>query len=402
MSRVRKRWLLLTTLGLVAVAAVALASVGRSTGDNEADKGPDVPTIAARLGDVQVVVREVGTIEPAVKVDIKSNLSGRIVSLPVLAGDLVAKGDLIARIEPDVNQAQNLLAVKSRLQEAQIGLADARSDYDAKRQLFERGLVSVEAHRESETRFRQAEQAVGAAREEIGLVEASGIPVGDNPRQVVNLTSPMAGVVIRRQVELGETVTGSGSFNAGTVIATVADLGTLLVKAGVNEVDIGKIHNGQPVRVTLDAFPRVLFPGTIERIAPAARLDDQVKVFDIEIALEHLGLELRTGMTANIEIRGEERAGVLTVPLESVFVRGDDEVVYVPRATPLPATPEDGADAPWQEDPRQEWRRFFDERPVVSGIASTADVEIVDGLSEGDKVALADPSRIDEVNGADS
>lgn len=402
MSRVRKRWLLLTTLGVVAVAAVALASVGRTGGKDEADKGPDVPTIAARLGDVQVVVREVGTIEPDVKVDIKSTLSGRIVDLPVRAGDVVAKGALIARIEPDVNQAQNLLGVKSRLDEAEIDLADARSDFDAKRQLFERGLVSVEAHRESETRFRQAQQAVNAAREEIGVVEASGIPVGDNPRQVVNVTSPMAGVVIQRQVELGETVTGSGSFNAGTVIATVADLGSLLVKAGVNEVDIGKIHDGQPVRVTLDAFPRVLFPGAIARISPAARLDDQVKVFDVEIALEHLGHELRTGMTANIEIRGEQHTGVLTVPLESVFVRGDDEVVYVPREAPLAASPEDGSEAPWQDDPRQEWRRFFEERPVVSGIASTAEVEILDGLAAGEKVALADPSRADDDQGAES
>ncbi len=400
MSRVRKRWLLVTTLGLVAVAAVALASVNRSSTGAEAEKGPDVPTIAATTSDIQVVVREVGTIEPEVKVDIKSTLSGRIVDLPIRAGDRVRKGDLIARIEPDVNQAQNLLAVKSRLQEASIELADAQSDYDAKRQLFERGLVSVEIHRETETRLRQAQQAVDAAREKIGLVEASGIPVGDNLRQVVNVASPMSGIVIHRQVELGETVTGSGSFNAGTVIATVADLATLQVEAGVNEVDIGKIHEGQSVRVTLDAFPRVAFPGTIARIAPAARLDDQVKVFDVEIALEHLGHELRTGMTANVEVRGEQRDGVVTVPLESVFIRGDEELVYVPREAPLPAEPADGAEAPWRDDPRQEWRRFFEERPVVTGISSTTDVEILDGVAAGEKVTLADPTRVDDEDGA--
>lgn len=402
MSRVRKRWLLVTTLGLVAVAAVALASVNRSSKGAGVEKGPDVPTIAAKVADIQVVVREVGTVEPEVKVDIKSTLSGRIVDLPIRAGDRVAKGELIARIEPDVNQAQNLLAVKSRLQEAQIALADAQSDYDAKRQLFERGLVSVEIHRETETRLRQAQQAVDAAREKIGLVEASGIPVGDNPRQVVNVASPMGGVVIHRHVELGETVTGSGSFNAGTVIATVADLATLQVEAGVNEVDIGKIHDGQTVRVTLDAFPRKVFPGAIARIAPAARLDDLVKVFDVEIALEHLGLELRTGMTANVEVRGEQRSAVVTVPLESVFIRGDEELVYVPREAPLPSDPVAGDEAPWLDDPRQEWRRFFEQRPVVTGISSTTDVQIVDGLAAGEKVALADPTRVDDGAGAAS
>jgi dihydrolipoamide dehydrogenase len=85
-----------------------------------------------------------------------------------------------------------------------------------------------EVVREAETRYRQAQQAMAEAREKISMVEASGIPVGDNPRQVVNIFSPMNGVIINRPVELGETVTGSGSFNAGTVISTVADLPKLL------------------------------------------------------------------------------------------------------------------------------------------------------------------------------
>jgi HlyD family secretion protein len=303
--------------------------------------------------------------------------------------------------------------VRNRVEATEIDVEDAKQDYEAKRKLFENGLISVEVNREAETRYRQAQQSLDEAREKIGLVEASGIPIGDNPRQVVNIFSPMDGVIIDRPVELGETVTGSGSFNAGTVIATVADLATMLVKAGINEVDIGKIHLGQEARVTLDAFPRVLFTGVISRIAPAARLDDQVKVFDVEIALDELGHELRTGMTANIEIRGETRKQVLTVPVESVFIRGEEEMVYVQRKEPLPktaSTAEEGDESvadsgdgqpqeavagnqDWRDDPRQEWRRWFEQRTVVTGIASTTEVEIVEGLEEGDKVALADPSK---------
>jgi HlyD family secretion protein len=293
--------------------------------------------------------------------------------------------------------------VQSSVEAAQIALENARSDYQAKRELFEKGLVSVEVNRNAETAFRQAQQTYDEAKRKIDVVEASGIPVGKNPRQVVNITSPMDGVVIDRPVELGETVTGSGSFNAGTVIATVADLGSMIVKAGINEVDIGKIHDGQPVRVTLDAFPRLVFPGTIRRIAPAARLDNQVKVFDVEIDLNRLGKELRTGMTANIEIRGQEHKNVLTVPVESVFLRGDEEVVYLKRKTPLPKTAPKAAKAAegekgktgddWRKDPRQQWRRWFDERQVESGISSTTDVEIVKGLAKGDEVALADPTK---------
>jgi hypothetical protein len=162
--------------------------------------------------------------------------------------------------------------------------------------------------------------------------------------------------------------------------------------------------------------------GSISRIAPAARLDDQVKVFDVEIALDELGRELRTGMTANIEVRGEIREQVLAIPVESVFVRGEEEVVYVLRDTPLPKSePADdvedtedtegtetaegdksaeqpSAEEKWRDDPRQEWRRFYEERRVVTGIASTTDVEIVEGLEDGEKVALADPSKPKEEN----
>lgn len=422
MALKKKYWWIAVAVVVIAVAAAAFASKTRGNGNKEEEKGPDIPNLAAAIDDVQVVVREVGTVEPEVKVEIKSNLSGKVVDLPVRAGDVVTKGQLIARIEPDVNQAQNLLSVRNRGEATAIDLEDARKDYEAKRKLFENGLVSEEANRQAETRYRQAQQALDEARGQIGLVEASGIPVGDNPRQVVNIFSPMDGVIIERPVELGETVTGSGSFNAGTVISTVADLGTMLVKAGINEVDIGKIHLGQEARITLDAFPRVVFMGSISRIAPAARLDDQVKVFDVEIALDELGRELRTGMTANIEVRGEIREQVLAIPVESVFVRGEEEVVYVLRETPLPKsepadeagdaedTEETGtteAEAPakqpsgdekWRDDPRQEWRRFYEERRVVTGIASTTDVEIVEGLEDGEKVALADPSKPKEEN----
>ncbi len=411
MARKKKYWWIAVAVVVIAVAAAAFASKTRGNGNGEEEKGPDIPNLAAAIDDVQVVVREVGTVEPEVKVEIKSNLSGKVVDLPVRAGDVVRKGQLIARIEPDVNQAQNLLSVRNRGEATAIDLEDAKQDYEGKRKLFENGLVSEEANRQAETRYRQAQQALDEARGQIGLVEASGIPVGDNPRQVVNIFSPMDGVIIERPVELGETVTGSGSFNAGTVISTVADLGTMLVKAGINEVDIGKIHVGQEARITLDAFPRVVFNGNISRIAPAARLDDQVKVFDVEIALDELGRELRTGMTANIEVRGEIREQVLAIPVESVFVRGEEEVVYVLRETPLPksepkedvkdAETVDGdtpaeppsSDEKWRDDPRQEWRRFYEERRVVTGITSTTDVEIVEGLETGEKVALADPSK---------
>jgi multidrug efflux pump subunit AcrA (membrane-fusion protein) len=186
----------------------------------------------------------------------------------------------------------------------------------------------------------------------------------------------------------------------------VADVDTMIIKAGINEVDIGKIRTGQPVRVTLDAYPKVKFAGKIERIAPAARLEDKVKVFDVEIGIDRQGAELRTGMTANVDVVGEKRRGVLTVPVEALFKKDDAEVVYVRKT----AEPEEAAakrsflasvfaagksEKPAAEplDEKDLWKKSFEVREVETGLASIDKVQIVKGLEAGTEVAVEDPTR---------
>ncbi len=290
-------------------------------------------TAKAELGDVQVRVTEVGSVEPLVKVDVKSVLSGKVVELLVREGDRVKKGQVMARVEPDVNQARDLSQVKNSVHESEIALSEARATFERNQGLLDQGLLSPQAGLESETRFKTAKVGYDAALEKYRIVEESGVPIAlaeAGKVQRLNVTSPMDGVVIRRGVELGDTVmSGVSSFNAGTVLMTVADIGTMIIKAGVNEVDIGKVHVDQPVKIGLDAYPKVKFAGTIKRIAPAARLEEKVKVFDVEIAIDRQGAELRTGMTANIDVIGERRDKVLTVPVEALFRKDDKEIVYL-------------------------------------------------------------------------
>jgi len=376
--------------------AWALASRGKEI------QGPklDVPLGKAAITDVRVKVVEIGTVEPEVKVDVKSVLSGKVVSLPIREGDVVRRGQLLAAIEPDVNQAQSLAAVRRSVNQAAIEFHDAEKDFRAKEALLASGLISLELHRAAETRFKAARETLESAREKASLLEASGIPVDPEASQVLHITSPMDGVVIRRAVELGDVVTGAGSFNAGTVIATVADLSSMIVKVGVNEVDIGKVRMGAPVRVTLDAYPKVAFPGRVSRIAPAARLADQVKVFDVEVSLDAQGKELRTGMTANVTIDGEVAEGVLAVPVEAVFRRDDGEVVYVRKAErdgtkngrrrPKAGAPSDASPA---DSAQAAWKYHFEQRPVVTGLTSLSHAQVLQGVGEGEEVALEDPTR---------
>ncbi|HVO09409.1 MAG TPA: efflux RND transporter periplasmic adaptor subunit [Vicinamibacteria bacterium] len=402
-SRLR-RWMWIAVLAVAAASAFAtLRPKGKPP--EEKDK---IKTAKAEIGDVQVRVTEVGSVEPQVKVDVKSVLSGKVVELLVREGDAVRHGQVLARVEPDVNQARDLAQVKNAVQDAEIALNEAGATHERNRGLLGQGLLSAQAGLESETRYRQAKAAYDAAMEKYRIVEESGVPIAlasAGTVQRLNVTSPMDGVIIRRPVELGDTLSGVSSFNAGTVLMTVADVDSMIIKAGINEVDIGKVHLEQPVKVTLDAYPKVKFAGVIKRIAPAARLEEKVKVFDVEIAIDRQGAELRTGMTANIDIVGEKRTKVLAVPVEAIFRKDETEVVYVKKPEQPKKTAESGGlmghalaagkkeTPPPKLDPKEAWKEKFELRTIETGLAAVDKVEVVKGLTAGTEVAVEDPTR---------
>lgn len=355
----------------------------------------------AESGDVSVRLDEVGTIEPVVKVDVKSTLSGKVVELLVREGETVSKGQVLARVEPDVNQAQDLANVRSQERRQNITELDARRRYENAKRLYDEGLGPKEDADRAEAAWRQAEEDARAAGERVAIAVDSGIPLRGavRPTQRFEVTSPMSGVVIARPVEIGETITsGVSSFNAGNVMFTVADLSSMLIKVDVNEVDIGRVHVGQPVSIRLDAFPFERFEGKVTFISPAATATEKVKVFRVEITPAAQREEFRPGMTANVTVQGEKKTGVLTVPAESVFTRDDQQVVFVLRpdfATRVPA--EELKDAAGRRPPRIDvstaWKEIFEQRPVTVGLASSDRVEITSGLQPGEKVALDDPAR---------
>jgi HlyD family secretion protein len=403
-KRVR-RWLGTGALAVAVIGGGAFALRPKGPAE-EKDK---VKTAKAEVADVQVRVTEVGSVEPDVKVDVKSVLSGKVVELLVREGDRVRRGQVLARVEPDVNQARDLSQVKNSVSEAEIALNEARATYERNKDLLAQGLLSAQSGLESETRYRQAKASRDAAMDKYRIVQESGVPIASvaaGTIQRLNVTSPMDGVVIRRPVELGDTVmSGVSSFNAGTILMTVADVNTMIIEAGINEVDIGKVRLEQPVKVTLDAYPKVRFAGKILRIAPAARLEEKVKVFDVEIAIERQGAELRTGMTANIDIVGEKREKVLTVPVEAIFKKDETEIVYVKK----PEEPKTAAEAggflssvfaagkkdspPAKLDPKDAWKEKFETREIQTGLAAVDKVEVVKGLTAGMEIAVEDPTR---------
>ena len=401
MSAKRKRKITIISI-IVLVLAIGGALAVKANGKDKKVPESPVKTAKAEVADIQVKVTEVGTVEPEVKVEVKSALSGKVVEIIHRDGDIVRRGEVLARVEPDLNQAQSLAETKNSLASAHIRFEEAKKNFEADNKLFLQGLLAPKAHRDVEADYMEARQDFEKAREKYALVEKSGIPISQSAAnfQGSSVVAPMDGVVLTKNVEIGESITsGVSSFNAGTVLFTVADTSKMIVKAGVNEVDIGKIHVDMPVRVTLDAYPKVLFKGKIDRIAPAVRVEEKVRVFDVEIRLDAQGRELRSGMTANIEVIGEKKAKVLSVPVESVFKRDDQEIVYVKKAIDPKVFAEQQAkkkdakkEGDQKKDDKDAWKQFFDKRVVVTGLADNARVEIVSGLKSGEEVALEDPT----------
>ncbi|HLE56340.1 MAG TPA: efflux RND transporter periplasmic adaptor subunit [Rhodothermia bacterium] len=398
MSAKRKRKITIFTVIFLVLAIGGTVAIKANGKDKKPPESP-IKTGKAEISDVQVKVTEVGTVEPEVKVDVKSAISGKVVAILQRDGDIVRRGQVLARIEPDLTQAQSLADTKNSLASAAIRFEETKKNWEADKNLFLQGLLAPKQARDAETEYLEARQDYDKAREKYNLVEKSGIPIGQSPENFTgsNVVAPMDGVVLTKNVEIGESITsGVSSFNAGTVLFSVADVSKMIVKAGVNEVDIGKIRVGMPVKVTLDAYPKVLFKGKIDRIAPAVRVDDKVRVFDVEIRLDAQGRELRSGMTANIEVIGERIEKVLTVPVESVFKRDDQEIVYVKKAIDLKTFAEDAKKEKKGDDAKKAdkdaWKKFFDKRPIVTGLADNSKVQIVSGLKAGDEVALEDPT----------
>jgi HlyD family secretion protein len=397
MSAKKKRKVTIVSV-IVLVLIIGGALAVKANGKDKKAPETTVKTGKAEVADIQIKVTEVGTVEPEVKVDVKSAISGKVVEILHRDGDYVRRGTILARVEPDLTQAQSLADTKNSVAAAQIRFSDAKRNFEENNKLFTQGLLAQKQHRDAETEYLEAQQEFLKAREKYTIVEKSGIPIGQSAAnfQGSTVVAPMDGVVLTKNVEIGESITsGVSSFNAGTVLFSVADTSRMIVKAGVNEVDIGKIRNGMPVKVTLDAYPKVSFKGKIDRIAPAVRVEEKVRVFDVEIRLDAQGRELRSGMTANIEVVGERKEKVLTVPVEAVFKKDDQEIVYVKKAIDPNAKPEEKKELKGEEAKKAEkdaWKKFFDRRNVTTGLADNAKVEILAGLKTGEEIALEDPT----------
>ena len=391
----RRRWLLGALGVLLLAGGWMLARRGRAA----AQVAPGFRLGRVLVEDLQVRVREVGVVEPATQVEVKATVSGQVVTLKVREGARVTRGQLLAEVEPDVNQAKSLSAVQGTVAKARMSFDHAQQSFLRQESLFRAGLLAEQDYQSARVERDLAEQTLASAQADYQIVEARGIPIsGGASTQLARVLSPMNGTVIKKGAALGDTITaGVGSFNAGTALFTVADLGALVIKVNLNEVDIPKVRPGQLVTVTLDAYPQKSFPARVSFVAPAAELVDKIKVFKVEVVPTGPTESMRTGMSVNVDILGESRPRTLSVPLEALQRRDGATVVYRLRPGLSPralAAARDGltgrAKSTWLSE---HWQDYFDGVPVQAGLATLERVELLGGVAMDDQVCLEDPTR---------
>ena len=342
-----------------------------------------------------------GKIQPEKEVKITPDVSGEIVELTVREGDQVEKGQLLLRIKPDVYISQKdrsmaaISSARARLAQAEAQFLQAELSFKRTKQLFEEQTISRSEHEQSEASYSVAKAEVDAARYSIISAEASLKEANENLTKT-SIYAPMTGTVSMLLVELGERVAGTGMM-AGTEMLRVADLSKMEVQVEVNENDIPRVKLGDTATIEVDAYVDYKFRGIVTEIANSAKTTgvsaDQVTNFDVkivvlpesykELAEKGSGQPLRPGMSATVDIRTEIKSGILSVPIQSVTTRTDTTKV-VQRVSD-----EDIRTLVFITDGERALAR-----DVKTGIQDNSYIEIISGVSEGDRVISAPFSAI--------
>lgn len=281
------------------------------------DTGPRYETIKVTRGTIMAKLMAAGSLSPLVTVQVGSQVSGRIKELMVDYNSLVKKGQVIARIDPQLFQAAleqsraNMLAAEANLAKARVQADEAGRQHRRTKTLAGRKLVAPADEETAQANADSAQAQVVAARAALEQARAALNQARVN-LAYTTIQSPISGVVISRNVDVGQTV--AASLQAPTLFTIAEDLSKMQVHANVAESDIGRVENGMTITFTVDAYPREQFHGKVQQIRNAPQTVQNVVTYDVVIDVANPDLRLRPGMTANATFVYAQKDQVLRAP----------------------------------------------------------------------------------------
>ncbi|MDR2968431.1 MAG: efflux RND transporter periplasmic adaptor subunit [Tannerellaceae bacterium] len=330
--------------------------------------------VSPKEDSVEVKTVATGKVEPRDEVLIKPQMSGIISELLKEAGQMIKEGEIIARIKVIPEMVQ-LNSAESRVRVAEINLQQISSTFKRDEELFNQGVVAREDYELSQANSRKAKEELENAQDALEIIR-EGISKRSTASSTTQVRSTINGMLLDIPIKVGNSVIQSNTFNDGTTIASVADMNNMIFRGKVDETEVGRIHEGMSIKLTVGAMESRAFDALLEYVAPKGVEENGAVMFEIKAAVNiPEDAFIRAGYSANAEIVLKQAAGVMTVPESTVEFSGDSAFVQLMK----------------QEKPEQ----VFEKHPVKVGLSDGIKIEVLEGLAYEDKIrgAIIDPKK---------
>lgn len=321
-------------------------------------------TVSPQQKDLAKTTIATGKIEPRDEVLIKPQINGIIAELYKKAGEQVKKDEVIAKVKV-IPEMSSLNSAESSVRLARINLTQAEKDFSRIKNLHDKKLVSDEEYDKAEVTLSQSREELRNREDALNIIK-EGISRSNASFSTTLVRSTIDGLILDIPVRVGNSVIMSNTMNDGTTIASVANMHDLLFKGKIDETEVGRIHEGMPVKLTVGALQDKTFEATLEYISPKAEEVNGTNQFAIEAALQNTdSATIRSGYSANAEIVLERATNVWTVPEGCIEFSGDSTFVYILIS----------------ESPQT-----FRKQSVITGISDGINIEIKKGISPDDRI----------------
>ncbi|MFK1857220.1 efflux RND transporter periplasmic adaptor subunit [Bacteroides fragilis] len=326
-------------------------------------------TITPEIADLEKTTVATGKVEPRDEVLIKPQISGIISEVYKEAGQTIKQGEVIAKVKviPELGQ---LNSAESRVRVAEISTAQAETDHERIKKLYNDKLISREDYEKSEVEIKKAREELQTAKDALEIIK-EGITKNSASFSSTLIRSTIDGLILDVPIKVGNSVIMSNTFNDGTTIATVANMNDLIFKGKIDETEVGRIHEGMPVKLTIGALQNLTFDAELEYISPKGVEENGANQFEIKAAVHAPdSVQIRSGYSANAEIVLQRAQKVLAVPEGIIEFSGDSTFVWVMT----------------DSIPEQK----FERRQIKTGMSDGIKLEIKEGLTGKEKVRASE------------
>ena len=396
---------------IISVVVLILALIGLTKAGiiGNTKKGKEIEVAQVQEITIVETVSATGKIQPESEIKISSEVSGEIIELPVKEGDVVKKGQLLVRVNPDLytsglnRSMASLSNTKAGLSQAEAQLKESEANYKRNKSLFDKGVISKAEWDRIVATFESAKAARDAAFYSVKSASATVTEAQENLGRTT-IFAPVDGTISKLDAELGERVVGTQQM-AGTEILRVANLNNMEVEVDVNENDIVKINIGDSANIEVDAYLRKEFKGIVTSISNSASdaiSADQVTNFKVKVRILKESYQdliegkpenfspFRPGMTATVDVITKRKENVLAVPISSVVIKSDTAAVVLPevkdedkKSTVVTSTSTKKLECVFVKEGGKAKIRI-----IKTGIQDDTNIEVIEGLKKGETIIV--------------